>query len=436
MANLLTRMQEWDYYLGIAGVKRMQGLYQATLVAQGAFSVYRTEKIKDIGGWPDAIGEDIVVTWRLLEQGGRVIFEPTAVAFTVVPTNVVHFMRQRARWARGMFEGIRAVPPWRQRRTLAALITDIDFLIPLLDVGYVLIWLPGLILFLFGIPAIVSAWALTVVPITPICTSTAEAMTRQSALRKALEDRGVFYVLAVPMNQRVIAKTTGSVPGGEWRADELIASLPATAWRTRSAGNGSKGDRRYGWARARINGARDPDAEYWLLARRSLADPTEIAYYLTHGPKRVALAELARAAGARWAIEESFQTSKGQTGLDHYQVRQYTGWYRHITLSMLAHAFLTVTRSKKGATSRRQRPHRPEPARNQAPPRLPGLQRAAGPRTRPEPLTLATPTSTNRETTSLSNPRTRPINATVVLGQIDMRRHRNDQARAHEAYWE
>ena len=168
-------------------------------------------------------------------------------------------------------------------------------------------------------------------------------------LRKALEDRGVFYVLAVPMNQRVIAKTTGSVPGGEWRADELIAALPATAWRTRSAGNGSKGDRRYGWARARINGARDPDAEYWLLARRSLADPTEIAYYLTHGPKRVALAELARAAGARWAIEESFQTSKGQTGLDHYQVRQYTGWYRHITLSMLAHAFLTVTRSKKGA---------------------------------------------------------------------------------------
>ncbi|TFD76213.1 IS701 family transposase, partial [Cryobacterium sp. Sr8] len=64
---------------------------------------------------------------------------------------------------------------------------------------------------------------------------------------------------------------------------------------------------------------------------------------------RVALADLARAAGARWAIEESFQTSKGQTGLDHYQVRQYTGWYRHITLSMLAHAFLTATRSKKGA---------------------------------------------------------------------------------------
>ena len=168
-------------------------------------------------------------------------------------------------------------------------------------------------------------------------------------LRKALEDRGVFYVLAVPMNQRVIAKATSSITGGEWRADEVIAALPATAWRTRSAGAGSKGDRRYAWARARINGVRDGDAEYWLLARRSLADPSELAYYLTHGPKRVALAELAAAAGARWAIEESFQTSKGQTGLDHYQVRQYTGWYRHITLSMLAHAFLTVTRPKKGA---------------------------------------------------------------------------------------
>ena len=67
------------------------------------------------------------------------------------------------------------------------------------------------------------------------------------------------------------------------------------------------------------------------------------------GPKRVSLAELVRIAGARWAIEVTFQTSKGETGLDHYHVRQYTGWYRHITLSMFAHAFLTVIRSKKGA---------------------------------------------------------------------------------------
>ena len=87
---------------------------------------------------------------------------------------------------------------------------------------------------------------------------------------------------------------------------------------------------------------------YWLLARRSLADPTDssqIAYYLCSAPARTPLRELARIAGTRWAIEETFQTAKGEVGLDHYQVRRYDGWYRHITLAMLAHAFLTVTRA-------------------------------------------------------------------------------------------
>jgi biofilm PGA synthesis N-glycosyltransferase PgaC len=164
--NLLTRMQEWDYYLGIAGVKRMQGLYQSTLVAQGAFSVYRTEQVRAIGGWPDAIGEDIVVTWRLMADGSRVYFEPTAVAFTDVPPSLRHFMRQRSRWARGMFEGLRAVPPWRQKRPLSKAVASVDLLIPWLDVGYALVWLPGLVLFVFGIPLIVSWWTLLVLPLT------------------------------------------------------------------------------------------------------------------------------------------------------------------------------------------------------------------------------------------------------------------------------
>jgi len=164
--NLLTRMQEWDYYLGIAAVKRMQGLYQATLVAQGAFSLYLTAEIRRVGGWPDAIGEDIVVTWRLMENGDRVLFEPTAVAFTDAPVEVRHFMVQRARWARGMLEGLATVPPWRQTRRLTGFIAGIDLLIPLLDVGYTLIWLPGLVLFFFGYPIIVSVWTLAVLPVT------------------------------------------------------------------------------------------------------------------------------------------------------------------------------------------------------------------------------------------------------------------------------
>lgn len=164
--NLLTRMQEWDYYLGISAVKRMQGLYQSTLVAQGAFSVYRTSALRRIGGWPDAIGEDIVVTWRLMESGLRVYFEPTAVAFTDVPESATHFMRQRARWARGMLEGIKAVPPWRQDRLLTKLVAGLDLLIPLLDIGYGLVWLPGLVLFALGYPLVVSAWTLAVLPVT------------------------------------------------------------------------------------------------------------------------------------------------------------------------------------------------------------------------------------------------------------------------------
>jgi SRSO17 transposase len=174
-----------------------------------------------------------------------------------------------------------------------------------------------------------------------------EVYGSHSRLRAVCEELGLSYVLAVAVNQHVIA---GPGPRhGEYRADELIASLPAQSWRTLSAGQGTKGDRRYEWARTRVHGLNFPDSVYWLMARRSLADPTDLAYYLCHAPARASLADLVRVAGIRWAVEETFQTAKGQTGLDHYQVRQYTGWYRHITLSMLAHAYLTVTRSKRGA---------------------------------------------------------------------------------------
>ena len=170
---------------------------------------------------------------------------------------------------------------------------------------------------------------------------------QHTGLRRRLEARSMHYVMAVPMNQRAVTPGPGLLGTG-WRADELFASLDGRAWRARTAGAGTKGNRLYSWARARINGPAET-GEHWLLARRSLKDPTDLAYFICHTPENVTLAELARVAGARWSIEETFQTSKGETGLDHYQVRQYTGWYRHITLSMFAHAFLSVIRSKKGA---------------------------------------------------------------------------------------
>ena len=173
-------------------------------------------------------------------------------------------------------------------------------------------------------------------------------------LRASLEQRRMPYVLAVPVTQRVIAAADGKPI--ECRADALIAHLPAQAWKKLSAGDGAKGPRLYHWARVAIRPLEDPAMGYWLLARRSLTDPTDLAYYLCYGPPSTPLRELVRVAGTRWAIEETFQSAKGQVGLDQYQVRRNDAWYRHITLVMLAHAFLTVTRANAAKGGLRHRP--------------------------------------------------------------------------------
>ncbi|MDU4860166.1 MAG: glycosyltransferase [Terrisporobacter othiniensis] len=147
--NLLAKIQEWDYFLSIASIKRMQGLYQGTLVAQGAFSLYKTSVVQNVGGWSDAIGEDIVLTWKILKQGYRVYFEPHAVAFTDVPTKLSHFAKQRSRWARGMIEGLREVKPWQQPSIYYKFLTGIDLFIPYMDLSYTFFWIPGVILAVF-----------------------------------------------------------------------------------------------------------------------------------------------------------------------------------------------------------------------------------------------------------------------------------------------
>jgi len=165
---LLAKIQEWDYFVGIASIKRLQGLYQGTLVAQGAYSIYKTESIKAIGGWPDAIGEDIVLTWNLLRQGGLTYFEPLAVAFTDVPTTLYSFARQRSRWARGMIEALKQIKPWHQPKAYTKYMTGINLLMPYLDFSFTLFWLPGLIMACFGIFWIVGPMTLLVIPLTLI----------------------------------------------------------------------------------------------------------------------------------------------------------------------------------------------------------------------------------------------------------------------------
>jgi biofilm PGA synthesis N-glycosyltransferase PgaC len=163
--SIWTRLQAWDYLLGIAAVKRAQGLFQGTLVAQGAFSIYRTEALQAAGGWPDAIGEDIVLTWKMM-QHGRVFYEPLALAYTTAPATLYSLGRQRSRWARGMIEGIRTVPPWRQRSFIAVALTSVDLVIPFLDLGYVFLWWPGVGLACAGQFWVVGPMTVAVIPMT------------------------------------------------------------------------------------------------------------------------------------------------------------------------------------------------------------------------------------------------------------------------------
>lgn len=168
------------------------------------------------------------------------------------------------------------------------------------------------------------------------------------AFRRWLVEAHHPYVLAVSSHHPVW------LAGTQERADRLIASLPPEAWGPLSAGTGSQGERLYEWACLQVPYESVPGMAHWLLARRSLSDPTAIAYYRVFGPTDTAVATMVRVAGMRWAIEASFEDAKGAVGLDHYEVRKWTGWYRHITLALLAHAYLEVTRyqaeaGKKGA---------------------------------------------------------------------------------------
>ena len=178
-------------------------------------------------------------------------------------------------------------------------------------------------------------------------------------LRRWLEREEIPHVLAIKSNEKLWAWTDkGPLPV---RADRLASGVEESAWVRCSAGNGAKGPRVYDWTAVKIRPLREPGKGHWLLARRSLAKPGELAYYLCFGPAETTLAELVRVAGTRWAIEECFEEAKGEAGLDQYEVRRWDGWHRHITLAMLAHAYLTVIKyqameqGEKGATTARMK---------------------------------------------------------------------------------
>jgi biofilm PGA synthesis N-glycosyltransferase PgaC len=148
-ANILTKMQEWDYFHGISVIKRVQSMYQGTLVAQGAFSVYKREALELVNGWDDTVGEDIVLTWGLRAKGYKIGFSEVALCFTNVPDTLGQFINQRKRWARGLIEAFRKHPNviWDVKKNSPFVWYNLAF--PFLDMVYIFVFIPGIIAALF-----------------------------------------------------------------------------------------------------------------------------------------------------------------------------------------------------------------------------------------------------------------------------------------------
>ncbi len=192
-------------------------------------------------------------------------------------------------------------------------------------------------------------------------------------LRAAIQAHGWWYVLALtsvircwlePPPLEGPQEVTGGRPRRAVRlapdapkartVAEVIARLPRARWKRLSVGIGTKGPRIYDWTRVRVIESRDgfPGPEVWLLARRSVSDPTELAYYFALAPKTISLQRLATVAGTRYTVEQVIKEAKREVGVDRYEVRYWHSWYRHITLAMLAQVWLAdqrmVAREKNG----------------------------------------------------------------------------------------
>jgi SRSO17 transposase len=175
-------------------------------------------------------------------------------------------------------------------------------------------------------------------------------------LRSWLEGHKQAYVLAVSSDETVWINQV------QRQIKTILAELPAQGWETLSAGVGSKGPCTYDWRRLELSNPPHAGWKRWLLLRRSISDPSEVTAYIAFAMAGTSLVEQVRVAGMRSPVEESIECAKGEVGLDHYEVRSWTGWYRHMTLAMWASAFLSVVRAEAGAevAPKKGRSKRPE----------------------------------------------------------------------------
>ena len=177
-------------------------------------------------------------------------------------------------------------------------------------------------------------------------------------LRRFLEERQLPFVLAIRRNEALWVWVAGEGPL-QVEAQALASLVADEDWQRLSAGDGEKGPRLYDWAFLPVRPLRERGWAHWLLVRRSIADPSELAYYVCFAPVETTLDQLVRVAGRRWSIEACFESAKGEVGLDQYEVRKWASWYRHITLAMLAHAYLVVMRAQAASEPEKGGPPHP-----------------------------------------------------------------------------
>lgn len=199
--NLMTKSQEWDYFHGIAAVKRMQSMFHGTLVAQGAFSIYRRGALEAVGGWPECVGEDIVVSWALLKRGDRIGYAEDALAFTRVPTSVGAFAKQRRRWSRGLIEAFKAHGSLLFKPHLRTIFIWWNLCFPPMDVVYTFVFIPGIVLALFGQFYVVGPLTLAVLPLAALWNLFIFRIQRRTFHQERLTVRAnfggfVFYAFA------------------------------------------------------------------------------------------------------------------------------------------------------------------------------------------------------------------------------------------------
>lgn len=162
--NLVTKVQEWDYFHGIAAIKRIQSLFQGTLVAQGAFSIYDTAVLRECGGWKHVVGEDIVLTWDILNRGHRVGFAEDALLFTNAPETWKQFFKQRQRWSRGLIEAFKVNWQMLFKIRMTTLFIWWNLLFPWMDLVYTFVFIPGMVAALFGVYLIAGPMTLILLP--------------------------------------------------------------------------------------------------------------------------------------------------------------------------------------------------------------------------------------------------------------------------------